>query len=266
MPAQIHHARGPARDGVCGDSPVMDVSEAIALEIAAEKFGASFFGNGAMPGLVFSHAPGSQGFKSDEERKKFADSIQEVYAKKGRHRALVLPKGIELGDPIAIDNDKAQFLATRQYQRTVIAGAFGVPPHLVGDLSKGTFNNVESQGIDFTVNVILPVVRIFEAAMNRDLLTDQERAQGIVIRFNIEGSIRGSFKERQEGLNIQRQAGVISANEWREREGMNPRTDEGGDAYYQQGPSGQTPTPSGTEPTEQPPAPAEPTEDDTNED
>src|SRR5262245_7810194 len=88
-PDQVMHARGPARDGIKGDSPVMDVAEAIALEIAAEKFGASYFGNGAMPGLVFNHAPGSQGFKTDEEAKRFTDGIQQVYAKRGRFKALV---------------------------------------------------------------------------------------------------------------------------------------------------------------------------------
>ena len=262
-PSQVHHVRGPSRDGLRGDSPIMDVAEAIALEMAAEKFGASFFGNGAMPGLVFNHAPGSAGFKTDEERKKFVDSIQQVYAKKGRHRALVLPKGIEMGDPIAVDNDKAQFLATRQYQRTVIAGAFGVPPHLVGDLTKAAYADIEQQTLDFTVNVILPYVKILEAAMNRDFLTDEERKQGIVISFNLEGSIRGSFKERQDGLNIMRNAGVISSNEWREREGMNPISDEdGGDEYWRQGPSGQTANP----PTDEPAlTPAQPANDDESE-
>lgn len=238
---QIHHARLSARDGVKGDSPVMDVRETIALEIAAEKFGASFFGNGALPGFVFKYSDGSQGFKTDEERKAFLDEFQERYTKRGRFRAILPPLGVEMGSPIPIENDKAQFLQLRQHQRTVIAGAFGMPPHLVGDLSKGTFNNVEQQGIEFRTNVVLPLVRVFEAAMEADLLTDEDRRGGIIIRFNVDGELRGDFKTRQEGLAIQRQNGVISANEWREMDGMNPREDEGGDDYYAQGPSGQRP-------------------------
>lgn len=237
---QIHHCRGPARDGVKGDSPVMDVAEAIALEIAAEKMGAAVFGNGAQPGIIFKFADGSAGFKTDEERAKFVEDFQNAYTRRGRHRALLLPKGIDLAQQIAIDNEKAQFLATRQYQRTVIAGAFGVPPHMVGDLSKGTFNNVEQQSLDFTLNVVLPYVRIFEAAMERDLLTTEDRAQGIRIRFNLEGALRGDFKTRQEGLKIQREMGVINANEWRELEGLNPISeDDGGETYWVRGPSGQ---------------------------
>ncbi len=239
-PKFIHHARMVARDGLCGDSPVVDVREAIALEVAAEKFGASLFGNGAMPGLVFNYTEGNAGHKKEEDRTQFQDDIQRIYSRKGRFRSLLLPKGIELGQQIGIENDKAQFLALREYQRTVIAGAWGIPPHLVGDLSKGTFNNVEQQDTNFTTNVILPLVRVFECSMERDLLTDDDRATGVIIRFNPDATLRADFAARQAGLATQRMNGVINANEWRESEGMNPRTDPGGDEYYATGPSGQT--------------------------
>jgi HK97 family phage portal protein len=240
--SQIHHVRTRARDGVKGDSWINDCREAIAVEIAAEKFGASLFGNSAQPGLVFEYDATSQGHKDATDAKTFTEDVQRIYAKKGRFRAMLLPKGIKLGQQIAVENDKAQFLGLRQYQRTVIAGAAGIPPHLVGDLSKGTFNNVEQQDTNFTTNVILPITKVFEAAMERDLLTADDRNGGVIIRFNPDATIRGDFLSRQQGLQIQRNAGVINANEWREREDMNPRPDEGGDAYYEQGPSGQTPT------------------------
>lgn len=249
QPSQVHHARTRARDGLKGDSWINDVREAIAVEIAAEKYGASVFGNGAQPGLVFEYDAASQGHRDATDRNTFVEDIQNTYAKQGRFRTLVLPKGMKLGQQVAIENDKAQFLGLRQYQRTVIAGAAGVPPHLVGDLSKGTFNNVEQQNLNFTTNVILPITKVFEAAMERDLLTPEDRNAGIIIRFNPDAIIRGDFLSRQQGLQIQRNAGVISANEWREREDMNPRPDDGGDAYYEQGPSGQTPSIATNEPT-----------------
>jgi HK97 family phage portal protein len=240
-PKEIHHVRLTARNGYMGDSPVMDVREAIALEIAAEKFGASYFGGGAMPGIVFEYAENSLGFPTDAERWAFLDAFHARYSQQGRFKAIFPPKGVKLGTPIAIENDKAQFLQLRQLQRTIIAGAFGVPPHLVGDLSKGTFNNVEHQGIEFKTNVILPLTRIFEAAMERDLLTQEDRNAGIIIRFNPDGDLRGDFLSRQQGLNVQRNAGVISANDWREHEGMNPISEEdGGDEYWRQGQSGQS--------------------------
>lgn len=257
-PHEVHHVRGPARDYVTGNSPVMDVREAIALEIAAERFGASFFGNGAMPLLPFKYAQNFQGFRTEEDRAKFVETFQSAYGQGRRFRSMLLPKGIEMADPVKIENDKAQFLETRKYQRTVIAGAFGVPPHLVGDLERGTFNNVEQQSLDFVQSVILPYVRIFEAAMERDLLTREDRAGGIIIRFNMDGALRGDFKSRQEGLKIQREAGVISPNDWREHEGMNPISPEdGGDDYWRRGPSGQSADAPGASP-----APAPEDEDD----
>jgi len=239
--SQIHHARLAARDGVTGDSPVSDIREAIAMEIAAERFGASLFGNGAMPGLIFEYKDGNQGHEKDEARTQFQDDIQTAYSRKGRFKAMLMPKGISAPTLLPIENDKAQFLELRQYQRTVIAGAWGCPPHLVGDLSKGTYNNVEQQDQNFTTNVILPLVRVFEAAMERDLLTPEDVRNGIIIRFNPDATLRANFKDRQAGLAVQRQNGIINADEWREGEGMNPRLDGGGGTYYEQGPSGQTP-------------------------
>ncbi len=230
--SRVHHVRGPARDGICGDSPVKDVSIAIALEIAAERFGATFFQNGALPLLIFSYLAGSQGFKTDEDKKQFVDDIQTAFSGGNAHRSMVLPKGFDKPTTIDISNDKSQFLETRKYQRTVIAGAWGVPPHLVGDLERATFNNVEQQDSDFTLNVIMPIGQQFEAAMERDLLTDDDRAQGVIIRFNFDSIMRADFKSRQDGLRIQREAGVISPNEWREIEGKNPiAEDDGGDSY-----------------------------------
>jgi HK97 family phage portal protein len=238
-PEQVFHARGAARDMLKGDSPVVDVREAIALEITAERMGASVFGNSATPGMVFKHGSTSAGFESEEEEKAFIEQFQKAYATKGRFKAMVLPFGMEM-DSVPVDNDKAQFLATRQYQRSVIAGAFGVPPHLVGDLSKAAYNSVEQQSLDFVLNVILPYVRIFESSMERSLLTQEDRNAGMVIRFDLESALRGDFKSQQEGLKIQREMGVINPNEWREAIGRNPiNDDDGGELYWMKGPSGQ---------------------------
>jgi HK97 family phage portal protein len=230
--SRMHYVRGPARDGLRGDSPVNDVSLAIALEIAAEKFGASFFQNGALPLLVFTFMAGSQGFKNLDEQKQFIEDVQNMFGGGNAHRAMAVPKGMDKPTPLQVNNEQSQFLETRKYQRTVIAGAWNVPPHKVGDLERATFNNVEQQDEDFTASVIMPIGQQFEAAMERDLLTDDDRASGVIIRFNFDSILRADFKSRQEGLQMQRQNGVISPNEWREREGMNPIDEaDGGDEY-----------------------------------
>lgn len=256
-PTQVHHSRGTARNFYWGDSPVADVAQTIALEVLAERFGATFFQNGAIPLLIFKYLTGSQGFKTKDEEKEFIESFQAALGGNKRHRAMLLPKGVETGDPVKIENDKAQFLETRKYQRTVIAGAFGVPPHLVGDLERATFNNVEQQDSDFTGNVIMPVAQSFEAAMERDLLTDEDWSSGVVIRFNLDAILRADFKSRQEGLKIQRENGVINSNEWREIEGKNPiNEDDGGEEYIRPAnmvvAGEEPPAPEPAKPTEEP--------------
>lgn len=236
-PDKILHARNRAKNFYEGSSPVKDIQTAIMMEILAEKFGESFFRNGAVPMQIFRYMEGFSPFKDAEDEKKFVEDFKEAFSGSKRHNAMMLPHGIEIANGVSIENNKAQFIESRKLQRTVIAGAFGVPPHLVGDLESGTFNNVEQQDKDFTLGVILPIAKSFESALERSLLTDKDHEDGVVIRFNLNSILRADFKSRQEGLQMQRLAGALSPNEWREIEGMNPR--EGGDTYYEQGPSGQ---------------------------
>jgi HK97 family phage portal protein len=234
---KILHARQRGKNFYKGDSPVEEIQTAIMMEILAEKFGESFFRNGAVPMQIFKYMDGFRPFADAQSEEKFVEDFKEAFSGSKRFNAMLLPHGIETSDGGSVENDKAQFIESRKYQRTVIAGGFGVPPHLVGDLERATFNNVEQQDKDFTMGVVLPVAKSFESALERDLLTDEDRNSGIIVRFNLDSILRADFKSRQEGLQMQRLMGVINSNEWREIEGMNPR--EGGDEYYEQGPSGQ---------------------------
>jgi len=228
----VHFVRGPSRDFFSGDSSVNDISMTIALEIAAEEYGQSFFDNGAVPLILFKYLEGTKGFKTPEDEARFIDDFQRAFSGNKRHRAMLVPPGLDTSE-IKVENEKAQFLQTRQHQRSVIAGAFGVPPQFVGDLSRGTYNNVEQQSEDFTLNVIMPITMAFEAAMERDLLTQKDRNDGIRVRFNLDAELRAAFADRQTGLQTQLQNGVLTPNEWREIEGRAPRTDPGGDEFQQ---------------------------------
>lgn len=228
---EMHYVRGAARDFLNGDSTVTDVRESIALEIAMERYGSSFFGNGTVPLLIFTLMQGFADFKSTAERDSFLSSVREQLSGRRAHSAFMLPKGIDVKD-MKIENEKAQFIQARKHQRTVIAGAFGVPPHFVGDLERATFNNVEQQDTDFVINVVMPIAQMFEAAMERDFLTDEDRRDGVIIRFNLDAIQRADFKSRQDGLKVQREAGVISANDWREAENRNPISEEDGGEDY----------------------------------
>jgi HK97 family phage portal protein len=230
-PSQVLYARLGARDYLRGDSPVVDVAESIALEIAAEKFGAAFFGNGALPLIYFQLMEGFSDFATDEEKVRFLEGVKAAFGGNKKFSTMMLPKGMELHS-MKIENDKAQFIETRRFIRTVISGAFGVPPHLVGDLERATFNNVEQQDTDFIINVVLPIAKRLEAAMERDLLTQEDRNSGIIIRFDLDAVQRADIKTRNESLQLARDSGVINANEWREKIGLNPISEQDGGEDY----------------------------------
>ena len=139
--------------------------------------------------------------------------------------------------PISIPNDAAQFLETRKFQVTEICRIFRVPPHMIGDLERATFSNIESQNISFAVHTIRPWLVRIEQAMNRALFSESEKAgsssgRRYYAQFNLDGLMRGDYKSRMEGYAIARQNGWMSANDIRELENLNPiPAEDGGDDY-----------------------------------
>ena len=138
-------------------------------------------------------------------------------------------------ETISMPNNEAQFLETRKFQVSEICRIFRVPPHLVGDLEHATFSNIEHQSISFAVHTIRPWLVRIEQAINRSLFSEKEK-RDFYVQFNIDGLMRGAYKERMEGYAIARQNGWMSANDIRELENMNPLTDDqGGNAYLVNG-------------------------------
>ena len=133
--------------------------------------------------------------------------------------------------PISIPNDAAQFLETRKFQVTEICRIFRVPPHMIGDLERATFSNIESQNISFDVHTIRPWLVRIEQAMDRALFPENEKGR-FYVQFNLDGLMRGDYKSRMEGYAIARQNGWMSANDIRELENLNPLSDEEGGNLY----------------------------------
>ena len=112
-----------------------------------------------------------------------------------------------------------------------ICRIFRVPPHIIGDLSRATFSNIEHQSIDFAMHTIRPWLVRIEQAMNRVLFPDSEKGR-FYVQFNIDGLMRGDYKSRMEGYAIARQNGWMSANDIHALENLNPIVEEeGGDTY-----------------------------------
>lgn len=223
---QIFHLRTTPIDGLRGMSPIEQASSAIGLALAAEQYGAKFFGNGANPGGVLEH-PGVV-----KDPTKIRNSWNAVYqGSANAHKIAVLEEGMKYKS-IGISPNAAQFLKTRKYQVEEICRIFRIPPHMVGDLDRATFSNIEHQSIQFVVHTVRPWLVRWEQAITRCLLNEKERGV-YYARFNVDGLLRGDYQSRMEGYGIGRQNGWLSANDIRELEDLPPIPEEqGGNEYF----------------------------------
>jgi HK97 family phage portal protein len=219
----LHHKLFPL-DGLCGASPIRYARESIGLGIGAETFGASLFANGAIPGGVLEH-PGAL---SDKAYERLKASWEDRHAGAGNaSKVALLEEGTKYAK-IGINPEDAQFLETRKFQRSEIAGVFRVPPHMIGDLEHATFSNIEEQELAFVVHGLMPYLVRAEQRGNLQLLSHAERRE-YFFKFQVNGLLRGDMAARSEFYAKQLANGALSPNEIRELEDMNPR--EGGDIY-----------------------------------
>ncbi|EHG21773.1 HK97 family phage portal protein [Selenomonas infelix ATCC 43532] len=221
----VLHIPGLGFDGLVGYSPIAMAKNAVGIALATEEYGATFFQNGARPAGVLEH-PGVL-----KDPSKLRESWQSIYGgTKNVGRIAVLEEGVKY-QQIAIPPEEAQFLETRKFQIDEIARLYRVPPHMVGDLEKSSFSNIEQQSLEFVKYTLNPWVVRWEQALQKALLSEKEK-HGHFIRFNVDGLLRGDYKSRMEGYAIGRQNGWLSANDIRSLEDMNPiNADEGGDLY-----------------------------------
>ena len=226
---EILHIPGLGFDGLIGYSPIAMAKNAIGMSLATEEYGASFFANGANPGGVLEHP----GVIKDIQRVK--DSWNSAYQGSGNaHRVAVLEEGMKF-QAIGIPPEEAQFLETRKFQVNEIARIFRVPPHMVGDLEKSSFSNIEQQSLEFVKYTLDPWVIRWEQSLQQSLLLPSEKAS-LFIRFNLDGLLRGDYQSRMNGYAVGRQNGWLSANDIRELEDMNRiPSEEGGDLYLVNG-------------------------------
>lgn len=146
------------------------------------------------------------------------------------HKVAVLEEGMKY-QPIGIPPEEAQFLETRKFQLNEIARLYRIPPHMIGNLDKSSFNNIEQQSMEFVKYTLDPWVIRWEQAMQKALFLPEEKKQ-YFLKFNVNGLMRGDYESRMTGYSIGRQNGWLSANDIREMEDMNPVPDEEGGNLY----------------------------------
>ena len=224
-PSDVLHIPGLGFDGLVGYSPIAMAKNAIGLAIATEEYGSKFFANGAQPSGVLEH-PGTI-----KDPQRVRDSwMSQFGGSANSNKIAVLEEGLKY-TPISISPEQAQFLETRKFQINEIARIFLVPPHMVGDLEKSSFSNIEQQSLEFVKYTLEPWLVRWEQSIQRTLFSADEKKRYFV-RFNVEGLLRGDYASRMNGYAVGRQNGWMSANDIRELENLDRiPAEEGGDLY-----------------------------------
>jgi len=226
--ADVLHVPGLGFDGLVGYSPIAMAKNAVGMAIACEEYGANFFSNGATPGGLLEF-PGTV-----KDPEKIRESWNAGFGGGNSHKVAILEEGMKY-TPITISPNEAQFLETRKFQINEIARIFRVPPHMVGDLEKSSFSNIEQQSLEFVKYTLDPWVVRWEQSLCRSLLTREEK-RDYFFKFNLDGLLRGDYQSRMNGYAIGRQNGWMSANDIRELENLDLIPEEkGGDKYLVNG-------------------------------
>jgi HK97 family phage portal protein len=223
--SNMFHVRFRSLDGYRGISPIAYAREAIGLALATEKHGARLFRNGARPGGVLEH-PSKM---SPEAAARFKEQWQAAFSGENAHKTALLEEGMKF-NALSMTSEDAQYLETRKFQTADIARIFRVPLHMIQETEKSTSwgSGIEQMTIGFTRFTLLPWLVRWEQAISRCMIGRDER-DTVTPRHSVEGMERGDFKSRFAGYQIAIASGILSPNEVRALENMNPR--EGGDEY-----------------------------------
>lgn len=221
----VFHIPALGFDGLVGYSPIAMAKNAIGMALATEEYGAKFFANGASPSGVLEH-PGNI-----KDPTKLRESWNSLFqGSSNSHKIAILEEGLKY-QPIGISPNEAQFLETRKFQIDEIARIFRVPPHMVGDLDKSSFSNIEQQSLEFVKYTLDPWVTRWEQAIHRSLLLESEKKEYFA-KFNVDGLLRGDYQSRMSGYATGIQNGFLSPNDVRGLENMDLiPNDLGGNLY-----------------------------------
>ena len=226
---EIFHVPGLGFNGLVGFSPIAMMKNALGTTLAVEKYGSSFFKNGAQPSGVLEH-PGVL-----KDPSKIRENWSAVYGgANNAHKVAVLEEGMQY-KAISLPPEDSQFLSTRQFGVTEICRIFRVPPHMVQNMDHATFSNIEHQSIDFVVHTLTPWLVRFEQAIIKDLLLPNEQDEYFP-KFNVDGLLRGDYQSRMQGYATGISNGFLSPNDIHRLENWDLiPAEKGGDDYYLNG-------------------------------
>jgi HK97 family phage portal protein len=223
---EVLHVCGMTLDGITGLSPIAYQRDTVGLAMAASRFGSKVFANGAkMGGFLMTPAK----FKDPKRADTLAADFDDKTSGENANKTVVLEEDMKWVKA-SMTSEDAQYLETRKFQRQEIAGIFRVPPHKIGDLERATFTNIEHQGMEYVTDCLMSYLVRWEQAMNYSLLTPKEQGK-YYFEFLVDGLLRGDIASRYTAYQTAINDGIMSPNEVRAKENMNPRQDGLGDRY-----------------------------------
>ena len=230
-PERVFHVPGLSYDGLLGYSIISLMREYVGLGMAVNEFIERFYGQGMNVGTVLET---DNPMGEDEVEQLRAQFMEKGSGLANSWLPLVLHSGLKF-NRIPMTLVDAQTIEILKLTETQICGLYRVPPHMIANLDRATFDNIEEQGIEYVIHSLLPQVTRYEQAMNWKLFTKSEREQGYYVKFNVDGLLRGDSEARAKYLTAKRQQGIINADEWRELDDENPIGGIAGTAYLVNG-------------------------------
>ena len=225
-PDQVFHLRGLTKEGLWGQSVLTMHRNAVGLARATEDYGGAYFNNNAEPGVVLKHPT----TLSDAAYERMSESWEQAHMGLNQsHRMAILEEGTDIVK-VGFNPNDSQMLETRKFQVIEIARMFGIPPHLLFELSNATFTNIEHQSLEFVIYHLRPWLVSFEQQILRSLFLERERKAGYYTEFLVDGITRGDLSTRFNAYSVGLQNGIFSINEVRRLENMN--SIEGGDTHF----------------------------------
>ena len=232
---QVLHVPGMGFDGFIGYSVVAMARKSIGLGMAMETFGSEYFGQGTHPGVIVSHPDQLKG----DSHKNLKKSLTETYSGLGKaHRLMLLEDGMKI-ENVGIPPNDSQFLESRQFQITDMARWMNLPVHKLKEMSKSSFNNIESENASYVVDSLLPWFIRHEQNYNMQLLSEAQLKQGFYFKHNFEGLLRANSKDRAEYYKLMIDNTIMTPNEARVKEDMNPSANPMADELW--APTGRIP-------------------------
>ena len=216
-PSEIMHIRNFSLNGIFGLNPIEQERHVIGMALAQQKFGGSMYRNGGRPSGVLEH-PGNP---SDPDREKLRNSWEALHNGPDNSGKVAILWGGMKYNAIGMSAEDMQFIESRKFQVTEIARIYGVPPHLLGDLERATFANIEQQSIEFVAYSLAPHCVKWEQRINQSLLA----GSGVYAKFNLSALMRGDAASRANFYSSMVQNGIMSRDECRELEELNARGD-----------------------------------------